>query len=135
MIIYILIVTIGILLIWINRKEFKVKKQGFKEVLNNKTETITEVEIEIQNLRRDFAETIGVLQMDIKNLSKDIDNLKGTQVIEESIVENDFSNSEKSNNVEEVKKLIEQGVSIDDICKILSIGKGEVLLIKDLYKQ
>ena len=135
MIIYILIVTIGILLIWINRKEFKVKNSGFKEVLINKTDTITEVEIEIQNLRRDFAETIGVLQMDIKNLRENIDNLKGTQVIEESSEENDFSNSEKSNNVEEVKKLIEQGVSIDDICKILSIGKGEVLLIKDLYKQ
>lgn len=135
MIIYILIVTIGILLIWINRKEFKVKNSGFKEVLINKTDTITEVEIEIQNLRRDFAETIGVLQMDIKNLSKDIDNLKGTQVTEESIIENDFSNSGKSNNVEEVKRLIEQGISIDDICKILSIGKGEVLLIKDLYKQ
>ena len=135
MIIYILIVTIGILLIWINRKEFKVKNSGFKEVLINKTDTITEVEVEIQNLRRDFAETIGVLQMDIKNLRENIDNLKGTQVIEESSEENDFSNSEKSNNVEEVKKLIEQGVSIDDICKILSIGKGEVLLIKDLYKQ
>ena len=135
MIIYILIVTIGILLIWINRKEFKVKNSGFKEVLINKTDTITEVEIEIQNLRRDFAETIGILQMDIKNLRENIDNLKGTQVIEESSEENDFSNSEKSNNVEEVKKLIEQGVSIDDICKILSIGKGEVLLIKDLYKQ
>ena len=135
MIIYILIVTIGILLIWINRKEFKVKNSASKEVLINKTDTITEVEIEIQNLRRDFAETIGVLQMDIKNLSKDIDNLKGTQVTEESIIENDFSNSGKSNNVEEVKRLIEQGISIDDICKILSIGKGEVLLIKDLYKQ
>ena len=135
MIIYILIVTIGILLIWINRKEFKVKNSGFKEVLTNRTDTITEVEVEIQNLRRDFAETIGVLQMDIKNLRENIDNLKGTQVIEESSEENDFSNSEKSNNVEEVKKLIEQGVSIDDICKILSIGKGEVLLIKDLYKQ
>ena len=135
MIIYILIVTIGILLIWVNRKEFKREKTNFKEVLTNRTDTITEVEVEIQNLRRDFAETIGVLQMDIKNLSKDIDNLKGTQVTEESIIENDFSNSGKSNNVEEVKRLIEQGISIDDICKILSIGKGEVLLIKDLYKQ
>lgn len=135
MIIYILIVTMGILLIWINRREFKVKNKDFKEVLVNKKDTITEVEIEIQNLRRDFAETIGVLQMDIKNLSKDIDNLKGTQVTEESIVESDFSNKGKSHNVDEVKRLIEQGVSIDDICKILSIGKGEVLLIKDLYKQ
>ena len=135
MIIYILIVTIGILLIWVNRKEFKREKTNFKEVLTNRTDTITEVEVEIQNLRRDFAETIGVLQMDIKNLRENIDNLKGTQVTEESIIENDFSNSGKSNNVEEVKRLIEQGISIDDICKILSIGKGEVLLIKDLYKQ
>ena len=63
MIIYILIVTIGILLIWVNRKEFKREKTNFKEVLTNRTDTITEVEVEIQNLRRDFAETIGILQI------------------------------------------------------------------------
>ncbi|WP_294343080.1 hypothetical protein [uncultured Clostridium sp.] len=142
MIIYILIVVVGIILIWINRKEFQVKSAEFKEVLSNKKDTISDVEIEIQNLRRDFAETIGILQMDIKNLSKDIDNLKGTQYVnkniektEESIVKSDFKDEGKSNDVEEVKRLIEQGVSIDDICRILSIGKGEVLLIKDLYKQ
>ena len=142
MIIYILIVVVGIILIWINRKEFQVKGAEFKEVLSNKKDTISDVEIEIQNLRRDFAETIGILQMDIKNLSKDIDNLKGTQYVnkniektEESIVKSDFKDEGKSNDVEEVKRLIEQGVSIDDICRILSIGKGEVLLIKDLYKQ
>ena len=142
MIIYILIVVVGIILIWINRKEFQVKSAEFKEVLSNKKDTISDVEIEIQNLRRGFAETIGILQMDIKNLSKDIDNLKGTQYVnkniektEESIVKSDFKDEGKSNDVEEVKRLIEQGVSIDDICRILSIGKGEVLLIKDLYKQ
>ncbi|MBU5314751.1 hypothetical protein KQI30_00450 [Clostridium bornimense] len=142
MIIYILIVVVGIILIWINRKEFQVKGAEFKEVLSNKKDTISDVEIEIQNLRRDFAETIGILQMDIKNLSEDIDNLKGTQYVnkniektEESIVKSDFKDEGKSNDVEEVKRLIEQGVSIDDICRILSIGKGEVLLIKDLYKQ
>lgn len=142
MIIYILIVVVGIILIWINRKEFQVKSAEFKEVLSNKKDTISDVEIEIQNLRRDFAETIGILQMDIKNLSEDIDNLKGTQYVnkniektEESIVKSDFKDEGKSNDVEEVKRLIEQGVSIDDICRILSIGKGEVLLIKDLYKQ
>ena len=142
MIIYILIVVVGIILIWINRKEFQVKSAEFKEVLSNKKDTISDVEIEIQNLRRVFAETIGILQMDIKNLSKDIDNLKGTQYVnkniektEESIVKSDFKDEGKSNDVEEVKRLIEQGVSIDDICRILSIGKGEVLLIKDLYKQ
>ena len=69
MIIYILIVVVGIILIWINRKEFQVKSAEFKEVLSNKKDTISDVEIEIQNLRRDFAETIGILQMDIKNLS------------------------------------------------------------------
>ena len=142
MIIYILIVVVGIILIWINRKEFQVKSAEFKEVLSNKKDTISDVEIEIQNLRRGFAETIGILQMDIKNLSEDIDNLKGTQYVnkniektEESIVKSDFKDEGKSNDVEEVKRLIEQGVSIDDICRILSIGKGEVLLIKDLYKQ
>jgi F0F1-type ATP synthase membrane subunit b/b' len=35
--------------------------------------------------------------------------------------------------IEEVGKMLNKGVSIDEICEKLQLGKGEVLLIKDLY--
>jgi len=35
--------------------------------------------------------------------------------------------------VEDVKELLGQGLSEDTIAQRLSIGKGEVLLIKELY--
>ncbi len=42
---------------------------------------------------------------------------------------------ETSNNlkIEDVKNLFNQGLTLDEIAKKLNIGKGEVLLIKDLY--
>ncbi|MGL4655913.1 MAG: DUF6115 domain-containing protein [Sarcina sp.] len=38
-----------------------------------------------------------------------------------------------SNKIKEIKSLINQGLSDDEICKKLSLGKGELLLIKGLY--
>lgn len=40
----------------------------------------------------------------------------------------------KSNKLEKVKLLLENGLTDDKICEELSIGKGEVLLIKSLLK-
>ncbi|WP_017415655.1 DUF6115 domain-containing protein [Clostridium tunisiense] len=42
---------------------------------------------------------------------------------------------ETSNNlkIEDVKNLFNQGLTLDEIAKKLNMGKGEVLLIKDLY--
>ena len=40
------------------------------------------------------------------------------------------SNSEK---VESIKRLVSEGLSVEEISEILHLGKGEVLLIKDLY--
>jgi len=38
-----------------------------------------------------------------------------------------------STKVEEIKRLFSEGMSTDEISEILHLGKGEVLLIKDLY--
>ncbi|MGL4761267.1 MAG: DUF6115 domain-containing protein [Sarcina sp.] len=38
-----------------------------------------------------------------------------------------------SSSITEIKKLTKQGLSDDEICKKLSLGKGELLLIKGLY--
>lgn len=40
----------------------------------------------------------------------------------------------KSNKLEKVKLLLENGLTDDKICEELSIGKGEVLLVKSLLK-
>ncbi|MEG0307335.1 MAG: hypothetical protein RR636_05280 [Clostridium sp.] len=46
-------------------------------------------------------------------------------------IENHRSNN--SLKVEDVKKLLNQGISDEEIAQSLNIGKGEVLLIKELY--
>lgn len=50
---------------------------------------------------------------------------------DESVVENkDNINTSK---VEDIKRLFSEGMSVSQISEILKLGKGEVLLIKDLY--
>ncbi|MGH4140939.1 DUF6115 domain-containing protein [Clostridium sp.] len=44
--------------------------------------------------------------------------------------DNNKNNSEK---VDEIKRLFSDGSSVDEISEIMHLGKGEVLLIKDLY--
>jgi hypothetical protein len=43
------------------------------------------------------------------------------------------TNNSKSAKVEEITKLFSDGLSAEEISEILHLGKGEVLLIKDLY--
>ncbi|WP_291636427.1 hypothetical protein [Clostridium sp.] len=43
---------------------------------------------------------------------------------------NSNSNSEK---IEEIKRLFSEGLSTTEVSEILHLGKGEVILIKDLY--
>ena len=40
-----------------------------------------------------------------------------------------------SKKTEKIKELLNEGLSEDEICHRLSISKGEVLLVKDLYKK
>ncbi|ENK1242654.1 hypothetical protein P9J83_04905 [Clostridium sporogenes] len=59
------------------------------------------------------------------------DNLKNKNI------ENDnYRNSLEDDNsikVNKVNKLLKEGRTVEEICEILNIGKGEVILIKELY--
>ncbi|EJP6470914.1 hypothetical protein NHI66_000152 [Clostridium botulinum] len=59
------------------------------------------------------------------------DNLKNKNI------ENDnYKNSLEDDNsikVNKVNKLLKEGRTVEEICEILNIGKGEVILIKELY--
>ncbi|WP_294400689.1 hypothetical protein [uncultured Clostridium sp.] len=49
--------------------------------------------------------------------------------------ENYDKNTSDSKKTEIIKELLEQGLSVDEVCHKLSISKGEVLLVKDLFRK
>lgn len=68
------------------------------------------------------------------------DNKKITEKVEEKAkIEDNINNSNNKDDnngaykVSEIEKMLKQGLSLDDISLKLGIGKGEVLLIKELY--
>ncbi len=46
-----------------------------------------------------------------------------------------FSESEDSNKTQSIKRLLNEGLAEDEICRKLSVSKGEVLLVKGLFKK
>ena len=80
--------------------------------------------------------------MMIPNNKNNIENLNINGIVsrEDIISSIDFSNkieekkegSPRSEKQKKVKVLLDKGLSDDEICEKLSIGKGEILLIKNL---
>lgn len=178
----IFLVSFGLLLIIINAAAVKKEKRTFGSHLNTAKNDLSEVDLKIGQLKREFSETILDLQKEIRNLSEEnmlikdkyseiINKLqedkekhcdknlnefeeqaeeiilderidKYEDYLEESSesniqshIDNGESKNSESNNVKiiEIKKLLDENNTIDKIAEKLNIGKGEVLLIKDLY--
>lgn len=72
---------------------------------------------------------LGINEKDITDDNKN-ENYNEVKADNKNEIINDNHNSIKIN---EIDKLINEGLSIDEISEKLGIGKGEVLLIKDLY--
>lgn len=53
----------------------------------------------------------------------------------EVICEINFSENVDSNKTQNIKKLLKEGLTEDQICHELSVSKGEVLLVKGLFKK
>jgi hypothetical protein len=64
-----------------------------------------------------------------KNLFVDLDIEDGT------ISEIDFSGNVGSTKTQNIKRLLNEGLIEEEICKELSVSKGEVLLVKGLFKK
>lgn len=132
------------------------------EIRSEFAKTITELQREISDLKKEnYTEFIKEELLEKsddskKNISNDeyintlvdkVDSLDDNILIQgENIDElmNDLKEEEKDSNpkkdirgnslkVEEVKELLGEGLSEDIIAQRLNIGKGEVLLIKELY--
>ena len=136
----ILLLIFGFFLIIINIIALRKEDKSFDKVINNAKENVENYDIEIMRLRKEMGETILELQQEIETLKMEIALNKESIVedveIEEPIYEEVFHDKiEKKNNVkiDEVKHLLDEGMSLEDICERLQIGKGELLLIKELY--
>lgn len=157
----ILIIIIGFILIILNLKAIKKEDKSFEKILEREeVNSNIDYALEILEIRKDIAETVLDLQKEIDSLKLYIDAIKNnrfrddnksnsyiknktTTYLEEDIIsEIDFSN--KIDNTEEnllsekqkkVKMFLDKGLTDEEICEKLSIGKGEVLLIKSLLKR
>lgn len=158
-----LLVLIGVLLIIINFKTIKNEKNTFKGTFDDVSSNLKDYDIEIGKLRKEFGETIFELQQEIQDLKGNIDNgkikiYKESDIDNEYInsdIEDNEDNEEKveieqkayiqnsdeyklnpqENNVKinEIKEMMDKGLSIDSISEKLGMGKGEILLIEKLY--
>ena len=150
-----LIIVIGALLIALNLRSIKKEKNSFEFILDEKVDNMADFEVLIGEVRREFAETILELQKSIQEVNEKIevinkkeqkkaevynklvDNEINKSVIETTIEEVGFTNSGVGTiynvKVKEIDELLKQGMDIGEIAERLSMGKGEVLLIKELY--
>ncbi|MBU3132121.1 hypothetical protein KPL40_06615 [Clostridium gasigenes] len=156
-----ILIIIGALLILLNIKAIKKEDNSFSSILKREESTVNrDYDVEIISIRKDLAESIFDIQKEMEEIKAsvlDITNKKNTinylESIEEKIEKDDIITNdikvedknviseinfaykpEKINKVDEVKKLVQDGFTDEEICRKMFIGKGEVLLIKGLFK-
>lgn len=147
-----IIILIGIILIIFNYKALKKDKDSFSNVYGNKKEDLTEIDMKIGQIRKDMAESLLELQQEIlelKNMYKVDDNFNDVKnsknksknpkknemeylLTTENSVINEINYNSKT---EQIKKLLDMGLDENQICEKLSLGKGEVQLVKGLFKK
>ncbi|AWZ48213.1 hypothetical protein C3495_05010 [Clostridiaceae bacterium 14S0207] len=143
----IFLLTIGIILIIYSVLGIKKEEKGFNNFLEGSFENAKDEKLEIGILRKEIAETLTEIQKDLVSMEDEIAELK---VFKESLKNVKQSNSslninfdcKKDDNIKsnenrklEIKKLLEEGHSVEEISANFNIGKGEVLLIRDLYQK
>ncbi|WP_125152192.1 DUF6115 domain-containing protein [Clostridium rectalis] len=137
----IILILTGTILIVLNVIALKKEQGSFRKILDNKENNMENFQIEIGKVRKDMAETIFQLQSEVEFFKKEIENIKKMYNVKQEENENISEEDKKAlyqqdNNVvkiKEVEKMISSGMSVEDISNDLGIGKGEVLLIKELY--
>lgn len=133
---------IGILLIVLNIRAVRKEKKSFGSTLAKADIDMTEVEVAIGRLRREFSETILELQSELMELKETLANKNNTQenliTIEElskevEVIEEKVMETGNNVRINEISRLLDENMDIDEVAEKLGIGKGEVLLIKELY--
>lgn len=140
----IILIILGLSLILLNVNAIKKGDNSFNSVLDNKKENLTDLEIKMGEIRKDMAESLLEIQQDILGIKDSMqvnDNnsihkiskeKKEVTPKEEKGVINNINIKNKS---ERIKELLDLGFSEEEICEKLSLGKGEVQLVKGLFKK
>lgn len=146
-----ILIVIGVILVVLNYKALKKDETSFSDVLKYKQKDMTEVEVEIGVIRRDIAESLTELQkeiLDIKqhiNFNNNVEDIKENLETDEELISNNLTSIDEEvdvineidnkNKTEVIRELISLGLNDEEICEKLSLGKGEVLLVRNLYKK
>lgn len=145
MAIFLVLVGVALIIYGITSLNKTDNKSNFTNVLNKTEENVSEADVKIMQLRREFAETILELQKEIieikekMNIEKTTEEINGKDSDFDEVLDDENNgdegekSAENSVKIDEVQMLLEKGLTMDEICEKLQIGKGEVLLIKDLY--
>ncbi|WP_010292369.1 DUF6115 domain-containing protein [Clostridium senegalense] len=158
----IILVFIASIIIIFSVKDLK-KNKNFSQILNETEDSLDDIDVKIGKLRREFSETILNLQLEIEDLKNIVekdcskeDGIRYDKIKDEYITKNEIystnknmkntelnietnsnnctvSLSENSVKVEQIKALYSQNFSVEEIADKLKLGKGEVLLIEELY--
>ena len=122
-------------------------------------ESLTELQEEIVEIKTKLNMTTENINMDenkidtvnSSNLKENIESHKNEKnyisenefLINSDIDDGVVSDIDFSNNigkievrkVEEIKKLLDKGLTEEEVCHTLSVSKGEILLVRDLFKK
>ena len=154
----IIFLCIGIALIALNINKLKDdKKNNFLSVINEKEKDFSDINLDIAKIRKNMGESLTDLQLEIQELRDQVSYLKfkineleKNKNIEELTnirynkiekkeknemkeeLEDSVINFENKSKKDKIKKLIEDGLTDEEICTSLDICKGEVLLIRGL---
>lgn len=140
----ILIIIAGIALsvysyIFMKRNNEIINNKGsFDLVLNNSKDELDEYKMEIGILRKDIGESLTELQQDIIEIRRELNRIKGNTIFNDNIYREQSVSNEETHMAEKaksIKELLDKNLSEDEISKELSVSKGEVLLVKGLFKQ
>ncbi len=116
--------------------ELQSEIMGMKEIMekNNKLNKNYNSHIEEENSNFNKIKEIQPISTYPENVvyKEDIDNNYNKKEVIMDLPSNSNSNS-NSEKIQKIKKLFTEGLSEDEISEIMHLGKGEVLLIKDLY--
>jgi hypothetical protein len=114
--------------------ELQSELMHIKEIIELK-ESIVFKETMNKNIELSKDKSMEEIQNSTSYLEKENDIINDEKISEESKNEIIIDESHNTNisKVDSIKKLFGEGLTVEEISEILHLGKGEVLLIKDLY--
>lgn len=130
----VLIIVLGFILVYINIKSVRLKqKSNFKRILHRKQKSL-EYSFESAKITEDIEESIFELQKEIQDIKFLLKN-KSDVKKDGDILDISFRDIPKLDKTQLVEYFIKSGLTDDDICNKLSLGKGELLLIKNILNK